>query len=141
MNGPLVLGYDESPSANAALTATVELAAELKTSVVVVFGYYISPLGGPGGGPLREALERMGEHALQRALTELTTAGITAESRLLGQRPADAILEVANDVGARMIIVGTVGENPITGAILGSVVLRLVQRSTLPLLVIPTDET
>jgi nucleotide-binding universal stress UspA family protein len=141
MNDPLVLGYDESPSANAALKAAIALAAELKTSVVVVFGYYISPLGGTGGGTLREALERMGEHALQRALSELEAAGITAETRLLGQRPADAILEVARDVGARMIIVGTVGENPISGAILGSVVLRLVQRSTLPLLVIPTDDT
>lgn len=39
-----------------------------------------------------------------------------------------------------MIIVGTVGENPISGAILGSVVLRLVQRANLPLLVIPTHE-
>ena len=38
------------------------------------------------------------------------------------------------------IAVGTVGENPISGAILGSVVLKLVQRSSIPLLVVPTDE-
>ncbi len=36
-----------------------------------------------------------------------------------------------------MIAVGTVGEGAITGALLGSVVLKLVQRSTLPLLVVP----
>ena len=36
-----------------------------------------------------------------------------------------------------MIVVGTVGENPITGAFLGSVVLRLVQRSPIAVLVVP----
>ena len=40
-----------------------------------------------------------------------------------------------------MIVVGTVGENPITGAILGSVVLRLVQRSPLPVLVVPVHDS
>jgi nucleotide-binding universal stress UspA family protein len=35
---------------------------------------------------------------------------------------------------------GTVGENPITGALLGSVVLRLLQRSPVPVLVVPTEE-
>jgi hypothetical protein len=33
------------------------------------------------------------------------------------------------------------GENPVTGAILGSVVLRLVQRSPLPILVVPTEHS
>ena len=40
-----------------------------------------------------------------------------------------------------MIVVGTVGENPISGALLGSVVLRLVQRSSIPLLIVPTRES
>jgi nucleotide-binding universal stress UspA family protein len=141
VSGPLVLGYDESPSANAALTATIGLAGELKSSVVVVFGYYVSPLGGQGGPDLRAALERVGEHALQRAVADLEAAGVTVTARLVGHRPADAILEVAREAGARMIVVGTEGENPITGAFLGSVVLKLVQRSTLPLLVVPTTQT
>jgi nucleotide-binding universal stress UspA family protein len=136
----LVLGYDESESANAALAETVGLAKELAARVVVVFGYYITPLGGGGVGDLRAALEDIGRHALGRAQADLEAAGIEVETRLVGHKPAEAILDVANEVDARLIVVGTVGENPITGSLLGSVVLRLVQRSSRPLLVVPTRE-
>ena len=69
-----------------------------------------------------------------------TCAGIEASSRIVSARPADAILGVAEEVGAGLIAVGTVGEGPISGALLGSVVLKLVQKSSLPLLVVPTQE-
>jgi len=134
----LVLGYDASPSANAALTQTLTLAPELGAEVVVVFGYYISPLGGQGAPDFRSALERIGTDALARASTELRAAGIQVTTKLVAHRPAEAILDVAKEVGARLIVVGTEGENPITGAFLGSVVLKLVQRSSVPLLVVPT---
>ncbi len=138
MSTTLVLGYDDSPSANAALAQTLTLAPELGADVVVVFGYHISPLGGQGAEDVRGVLEKMGQRALARAVSDLGDAGITVSERLVAQRPADALLEVAAEVGARLIVVGTEGENPITGAFLGSVVLKLVQRSSVPLLVVPT---
>jgi nucleotide-binding universal stress UspA family protein len=140
LTGPIVLGYDESPSANAALAKTVELATALGASVVVVFGYYISPLGGGDVADFKAQLEKVGSHAVSRAVTDLEAAGIETTARIVSAKPADAILQVADEVGASLITVGTVGENPVTGAILGSVVLRLVQRSWIPLLVVPTDE-
>jgi nucleotide-binding universal stress UspA family protein len=133
----IVLGYDESESANAALAQTIKLAPLLDASVVVVFGYYISPLGGLQEGSIREALEEVGRHAVGRAVADLEAAGIKVESRLVSGKPAEALIDVAKEVGAGAIVVGTVGEHPITGALLGSVVLRLVQRSPLPILVVP----
>lgn len=59
-----MLGYDESPSANAALAKTVELATALGGSVVVVFGYYISPLGGGDVADFKAQLEKVGSHAV-----------------------------------------------------------------------------
>ena len=56
----------------------------------------------------------------------------------MSAKPADAIMEVADEVNAGMIVVGTVGESPIRGAVLGSVVLKLVQRCPRPMLVVPT---
>ena len=134
MADPIVLGYDESSSANAALAATIRIAPVLGAKVVVVFGYYISPLGGLQHGSIRDALEEVGRHAVGRAVADLE-----AESRLVSGKPADVLIDVAKEVGAIAIVVGTVGENPVTGAILGSVVLRLVQRSPLPILVVPTE--
>ena len=49
-------------------------------------------------------------------------------------------MKVVDEVGAAMIVVGTVGENPIGGAMLGSVVLKRVHCSSTPLLVVPTTE-
>ena len=137
----LVLGYDDSPSARAALAETIRIAPPLGARVVVVFGFYISPLGGLQEGSIREALEDVGRKAVDRAVAELEAAGVEVESRLGSGKPADVLIEAAGEVGASAIVVGTVGENPITGALLGSVVLRLVQRSPLPVLVVPTNES
>ena len=141
---PFVLGYDDSPSANAALAETIRRAPLVGADVCVVFGYYMSVFGGPAvegeSHDFRTQLERIGSHAVARAVTDLEAAGITVTSRIQEGRPADVLMAVADKIGASTIVVGTVGENPITGAILGSVVLKLVQRSTVPLLIVPITE-
>ena len=140
MANTIVLGYDASESANAALAAAIRVAPPFGAKVVVVFGFYISPLGGMQEGSIREALENVGRLAVGRAVADLEAAGIEVESRLVSGKPADVLIDVAKEVGAAAIVVGTVGENPISGAFLGSVVLRLIQRSSIPVLVVPTSE-
>jgi len=141
MSEILLLGYDGSDSANAALEHTVRLAPALGAEVVVVFAYYVSPLGGGEAyHDYRAALEEVGVHELKRAVVDLEAAGVSTTSRIEQGKAAEVILAVAEDVGATTIVVGTVGENPITGALLGSVVLKLVQRSSIPLLIVPTQE-
>jgi nucleotide-binding universal stress UspA family protein len=136
----IVLGYDGSPSANAALAKTIAVAKVTKSKVVVTFGYYISPLGGGDVADFRAQLEKVGAHAINRAVADLDAEGIETTSRVESGKPADVLLAVAKEVGADVIVVGTVGENPISGALLGSVVLRLVQCSTLPVLVVPVGD-
>ncbi len=141
MSGTIVLGYDESPSANAALVETIRVAKEREAAVVVVFGFHITPWGGTGEGSIRDAVKKVGEHALNRAVADLRDAGVAVTSRLVEGKPADALIAVAQETGADLVVVGTVGEHPIHGALMGSVVLRLVQRAQVPLLVVPaTDE-
>jgi nucleotide-binding universal stress UspA family protein len=140
MSGPIVLGYDGSPSANAALQKTIALASQTSSHVDVVFGVYITPLGGTGGGSIREAVAAVGEQAVSRARADLEAAGVEVETHVAQGKPADVILAVADKVGASLIAVGTVGEEPISGALFGSVVLGLVQRSKIPLLVVPVAE-
>ena len=104
-----------------------------------MFGCYVNPLVGVSARDYTHELETIGKHALARAVAQLELAGIDAESRLESGKPADVILQTAGEVDADVIAVGTVGENPITRALLGSVVLRLVQRSTIPVLVVPEE--
>ena len=136
----LVLGYDASSSANAALAEAIDLGRATGAKVVVVFGFYVSPLGGGDVRDFKAEVERVGNHAISRAVADLEAAGIETESRIASGKPADVLVQVAQEVGADAIVVGTVGESPISGAILGSVVLRLVQRSPVPILVVPTSE-
>jgi nucleotide-binding universal stress UspA family protein len=140
----IVLGYDDSPSANAALEETISRAPLLGADVCVVFGYYMSALGGPAlqgeSTDFRSQLEKLGSRAVARAVSALEAAGITTTSRIEEGRPADVLMAVAKELDASTIVVGTVGENPITGALLGSVVLKLVQKSSTPLLIVPTTE-
>ncbi len=104
---------------------------------MVVFGFYVTPWGGTGEGSIREAMTKVGTEAVERAVTDLEAAGVDVSWRIVEAKPADALIQVAEEVGADTIVVGTVGENPISGALMGSVVLRLVQRSRVPLLVVP----
>jgi nucleotide-binding universal stress UspA family protein len=59
------------------------------------------------------------------------------ETEVIDARPAEALLKVATDRDARMIIVGTHGEHPLTGAVLGSVPHKLLHLSEVPVLVVP----
>ena len=140
----IVLGYDDSPSANAALAETIRRAPLLGADVCVVFGYYMSAFGGPAvegeSTDFRGQLEKLGSRAVARAVSDLEAAGISTTSRIEEGKPADVLIAVAKELAASTIVVGTTGENPISGAILGSVVLKLVQRSSIPLLVVPTHE-
>jgi nucleotide-binding universal stress UspA family protein len=137
MSRVMLLGYDGSESADAALKETVARAKQRSASVVVVFGYYITPWGGTGEGSIREAMVEVGTRAVDRAVADLEAAGIEVSWRIVEAKPADALIQVADEVRADTIVVGTVGENPISGALMGSVVLRLIQRSAIPLLVVP----
>ena len=138
----IVLGYDGSPSANAALAETIRRAPLLGAEVCVVFGYYMSAFGGPAvegeSGDFRSQLEKLGSRAVARAVSDLEAAGIRTSSRIEEGRPADVLMAVAAELDASTIVVGTVGESPISGALLGSVVLKLVQKSSIPLLVVPS---
>jgi nucleotide-binding universal stress UspA family protein len=136
----IVLGYDGSPSANAALDHVLALAPRLGASVHVVFAYYLSPLGGGDMRDYHDALVKLGEHELTRAQADLEAAGVRVETHLRSGRPADAIIDVADEVDAEVVVVGTRGEGPISGAVLGSVVLKLIQRCRRPMLVVPAED-
>lgn len=137
MSGPIVLGFDGSPTAIAALEETVRIAQETGSEVVVVFAYHISPLGGGDVRDYKEALEKVATHETSRASADLEAAGVPHSILHVSGKPADALLETAQETGARMIVVGGPTRGPLTGAVLGSAVLHLVQRSPVPVLVVP----
>ena len=114
MAGTIVLGYDGTARAKAALEVAMELAAATDSKLVVGYAY------GPyrGAGEVRaeaDALHARGEQVSAEALAVARERGVDAEAELVDERPAPALADLATARGADYIVVGTYGEKPITG--------------------------
>jgi nucleotide-binding universal stress UspA family protein len=127
--GTLVVGYDGTDGARAALKAAVALAGELGDDVVAVFGYTVGRLG----GEVSDYAAALREHA-QEVLAEAGEDGV--ETVELERSPVEALIEVADQRDARMIVVGSYGERPLRSVLVGATPTKLLHVSERPVLVI-----
>lgn len=136
MAGEIVLGYDGTDCAKAALEVACSLASDTGAKLVVGYGY--EPYHGAGDvGPHREALKAHGEEVTTEAVEKAREKGVDAEAALVADRPAPALANLAAERGARFIVVGSYGEPPLRSAILGSTPHKLLHISEVPVVVVP----
>jgi len=135
MAGEVVLGYDGTDGAKAALGEAARLATELGAGLVVAFATRTSPLGGEVKD-LHDAVVERGRAVTEEALATARAAGAEARAELVDEDPAPALVDLAGQLGARMIVVGSYGESPFKGAIVGSTPHKLIQLSPVPVLVV-----
>lgn len=133
----IVLGYDDSPAAQAALEVAIDLAKRLDEQLVLVYG-----AGVPGGvseemTAHREALQEIGRKALAEGVAHARRAGLEPTIELVSRKPTKALLEAAENHDATFIVVGTSGESPMRAAVVGAVAHKLLRRSTRPVLCVP----
>ena len=135
----VVLGYDESPGSEVALDTAIRVAARWEEPLTIVYG--AGPPGGVGEEHKahRDALMEIGQHALDRAVERARERGVTTEIRLVDAKPAQALLEVADELDATVIVVGTTGESPLRSAMLGSTPHKLLHLSSRPVLCVPVE--
>jgi nucleotide-binding universal stress UspA family protein len=133
----IVVGYDDSPGSQAALEVAASLAAEHGDDLVIGFG--IEPPGtvGDEGRAHRDALRDAGEKAAKHAVELVRDRDVETRVELVEKRPVDALLALAEQHDARFIVVGTYGESPLKGAILGSTPHKLLHLSDTPVVVVP----
>jgi len=133
----VVLGYDESPGAEIAMDTAIRVAARWEEPLTIVYG--AGPPGGVGEEHKahRDALMEIGQHALDRAVERAGEQGVPTEVRLVDAKPAQALLEVAEEQDATVIVVGTTGESPLRSAMLGSTPHKLLHLSSRPVLCVP----
>lgn len=133
----IVLGYDESPGADRALNTAITIALRFGEPLIMVYG--AAPPGGPGEEfrSHQDALEEFGRTAVSHALERATEQGVESTVEIVKAKPAEALIEVADRHDATLIVVGSYGESPIRGALLGSTPHRLLHLSSRPVLVVP----
>ena len=76
---------------------------------------------------------------MERARERAAAHGAEVETELVARRAAEALVEVADRRDARMIVVGSYGEAPLKGAILGSTPYKLLHQAERPVLVVPAS--
>ncbi len=136
----IVVGYDGSACGEAALDAALGLAPSLGDEVTVVFGYAPPGIWGGEIADHEEAIEELGESVLGKAREQASRQGVEIGEQLVPKRGVEALIEVADERDARLIVVGSFGESAIKGIILGSTTNKLLHLTDRPVLVVPAEE-
>jgi nucleotide-binding universal stress UspA family protein len=136
MSSGVIVGYDGSDCAKAAVRAALGVGKAYGEKVVIAFGYELQP----AGGELHDyhaALKELATKRLAEATEFAAGEGGEVEAVIMEREPAEGLVELAEARDARVIAVGTRGESPIKGALLGSTPHKLLQLSRRPVLVVP----
>jgi nucleotide-binding universal stress UspA family protein len=134
----VVVGYDGSDHAKAALRAAVDLGKRLDVPLIVAFGFEANPVGGEALD-YWAALREHGQGLLEAAMAEAKAGGVEPETVVVEEAPAVALSELARERQADMIVVGSAGERPLVGAIIGSVPQKLIHLADVPVLVVRAE--
>jgi maltose/moltooligosaccharide transporter len=138
----VVVGSDGSPSALYAVARAHEIAAAAEARIVVVSAY--EPNGGARPQETADGRkllfgEDAAREAMRKAVAELTSDRIRAvEQVVVRGKPAEALLRVAGENPATLIVVGNRGLGARAGEVLGSVPAEIVRNAVCDVTVIQT---
>jgi nucleotide-binding universal stress UspA family protein len=74
---------------------------------------------------------------LDAAADRIHAAGVGSEVLMIWDGPARALSRIAEERGSHCIVVGSQGEGPLAGVLGHSTCYELLQRSDVPVLVVP----
>ena len=133
----IVWATDGSPNADKALPVAKAIAQESQAPLVVV---HVVQRFATKGGLAVHADEEIVSAKLEQAVHDLAGEGLDASLEIvnhIGPQAAHTIADVARELGADLIVVGTRGYGTIPGLLLGSVTLRLLHTADCPVLAVP----
>jgi nucleotide-binding universal stress UspA family protein len=114
----------------------LEIAKAYGEKVIVAAGYELNPVAGEIHD-YHLALKDLSTKRLEEAQALASADGVEIETVIVERAPAQGLVELADERDARVIVIGTRGESPIRGALLGSTAHKLLHLSDRPVLVVP----
>jgi nucleotide-binding universal stress UspA family protein len=135
----ILVATDGSPAAREAVALGIELAVEHGGDItflrVLATDYTATRMG-----PVRPAARRLGkgdDPALNEARALAEERGLDARVVRVAGEPATAIAAYADELDADLLVLGSRGLGPVTGALAGSVSHALLKRLTRPVVIVP----
>jgi nucleotide-binding universal stress UspA family protein len=136
----ILVATDGSPAAREAVELGIDLAVERGGDItflrVLATDYTATRMG-----PIRPAARPLGgqgdDPALNEARALAEERGIDARVARVAGEPAKAIAAFADELDADLLILGSRGRGPVTGALAGSVSHALLKRLKRPVVIVP----
>jgi nucleotide-binding universal stress UspA family protein len=146
----ILVAYDRSPHARAALGHAIDIARTQQAQLTVLTSYStVLPwpaMSAPGltqsiYDELVEAAHAEGQAAIDEAVSRVPS-GLAAITRLVDAPAADAVLTEATGGGHDLIVMGSRGRGDAGSMLLGSVSHRVLHAAHVPVLVVtaPRDD-
>jgi nucleotide-binding universal stress UspA family protein len=144
MSHKIVVGYDGSESANAAVDFAVAVAKAQGGSIVIAHVLEWSPYTFLTPTELEERHSRRKEE-LARAETavigpvmdRISGTGVSASTALKYGHIAETLCDIAKDHGADQIVIGRTGHSSLSSRLFGSVAGSLAQAGPVPVTIVP----
>lgn len=140
----VVVGTDGSDSSLRAVERAGQLASGPDAKLIVATAYLDNPEDTraadvlkdegykvTGAGPIYDILRDAADRAK-------AAGAVDVEERAVKGAPVDALVDLVNEVGADLLVVGNVGLNTIAGRLLGSVPANVARKSTSDVLIVHT---
>lgn len=144
MSHKIVVGYDGSDSAKAALYFATDLARAQGGSVIVAHILEWSPYSFLTPTELEERHKRRGEELeraeaaiLAPAVESLKDSDVEVSTALKYGGIAATLIAIAKEEGADQIVIGRNGEPGLTSRVFGSVAISLAQSAPVPVTIVP----
>ncbi|WP_396930991.1 universal stress protein [Mycolicibacterium sp.] len=140
----VVVGTDGSDSSLRAVDRAGYLASEPGSKVIVSTAYFPANEDTRAADLLKDEGYKMAGNApiyaiLREARDRAKAAGAAeVEERAVVGAPVDALVDLAEEVGADLLVVGNVGLSTIAGRLLGSVPANVARRSKIDVLIVHT---
>lgn len=144
----IVVGTDGSETSLRAVEKAAAIAAESDATLIVASAY--QPAAREPGAldpdqPKGEEYRTTGDAPVFERLREAAAKARAAGARHVEERavagvPADALIDLAEEVGADLLVVGSVGMNSMVGRLVGSVPRIVRRKATTEVLVVETTD-
>ncbi|NWK73659.1 universal stress protein [Acinetobacter sp. SwsAc6] len=140
----ILVALDESPMAYAAVEQALSLAQDLKSQVTIMSVIAIDPFVGVDFYKVAPAItdyfmqaEKNAKERLEDVKQSFVRDGLSVNIKLIhGVSPSQGIIQVADEVNADLIIMGSHGRRGIQKVMLGSVAQNVLTQSPIPVLIV-----